>query len=172
MISKQWFNVRRYGLLMALTWMLTDQASKQAVLATLQPGDSIPVIPGFFNLVLAYNRGISYSMLSDHPFPYLPYVLAAVAIAASILFVQMMGQENRKLHVFGFAALIGGALGNMVDRLMHGAVIDFIHLYYNGFSWYVFNVADTAICLGVAALLLDMLFAGKEKPRGEQKEHA
>ncbi|MEQ8249579.1 MAG: signal peptidase II [Algiphilus sp.] len=112
----------------------------------------IPVMPSF-NITLGYNRGVSFGLF-DSESPHAPYVLAAFALVIVILLSVALWRSNSLVHTAGFAAIIGGALGNVVDRLGDGAVTDFLDLYAGRYHWPTFNLADTFIFCGVTLLLI------------------
>lgn len=154
----------RAGLLIAAIILLLDQATKVYVLEWLmQPPQSIPVT-SFFALVLTWNRGMSFGMLNMDA-AWVPWVLGGVTVAVTIALFVWLSRARGWATVLGLALVIGGALGNLIDRILYGAVVDFILLHYEGWRWPAFNVADTAITLGVIALLLVSLFAGRESPK-------
>lgn len=122
----------------------------------MQPPREIVVTP-FFNLVLAWNRGVSFSLFrSDASLA--PYLLSAVAVAVVIALLVWLGRQHRFWPALGIGLVIGGALGNVIDRLRHGAVVDFLDFHAAGWHWPAFNLADSAITIGVAVLVVDGLF--------------
>lgn len=122
----------------------------------MQPPREIAVTP-FFNLVLAWNRGVSFSLFrSDASLA--PYLLSAVAVAVVIALLVWLGRQHRFWPALGIGLVIGGALGNVIDRLRHGAVVDFLDFHAAGWHWPAFNLADSAITIGVAVLVVDGLF--------------
>lgn len=139
-----------------------DQATKWWVLAHLMdPPRVIPVTP-FFNLVLAWNRGVSFGLLSaDHPAT--PWLLSSLALAVVVGLVVWTTRDRRPGMAASVGFIAGGALGNVVDRLRHGAVTDFLDFHVAGYHWPAFNLADTAIFVGVALLLL---VGGRREPAG------
>jgi signal peptidase II len=148
--------------LSALT-LVADQASKQLLLNYLQKfGPVIPVVDDFFRLVIVWNRGVSFGMLGgDRSLP--PWVLSAVAVAVCIgLFVWLRRVQGR-FTGWGIGLVIGGAIGNVIDRARWGAVFDFADFYVGQWHWPAFNIADSAIVLGVVLMLLDSLL-GERKP--------
>ena len=130
-----------------------DQATKWWVLAHLMdPPRVIPVTP-FFNLVLAWNRGVSFGLLSaDHPAT--PWLLSSLALAVIAGLVVWTTRDRRPGMAASIGFIVGGALGNVVDRLRHGAVTDFLDFHVAGYHWPAFNLAASAIFGGVARLLL------------------
>ncbi len=145
---------RRLGLLVAATALLLDWASKAWALAA-QAAGTLPLwlVEGELGARFAWNRGMSFSLLDD--VAWAPWLLGAAGIVAGVWFVQWLGESRRALHQWGLGLLIGGALGNVIDRVQHGAVVDFIVLNPAGLFPFTFNVADAAISLGVVLLLLD-----------------
>lgn len=148
----------RLGLLTALLALVLDQASKTAVLSWSAGWDvPLKVITPFMDFVAIWNTGISYGLFPQGETG--RWVLVAVKIAAAIGFAVWLARTPRRLEAFGLGLLIGGALGNAVDRVVYGGVFDFISLHAGDFRWYVFNVADIAVVVGVVILLYDALFA-------------
>lgn len=151
----------RFGLLVALLVVVLDQATKALVLVSFEDGEVLPVLP-FFNLVLVWNRGVSFGML-DSAGAGAPWILSGIALAVVVgLLVWLRRAEERPLAL-GLALVIGGALGNVIDRVRFGAVVDFLDFHALGWHWPAFNVADSAICIGAAVLVLDGLLAPKSK---------
>jgi len=144
------------GGLMAVLVLIADQASKTYVLESLdlQTVHSIAILP-VLNFTMVWNRGITFG-LNDHvgASAAIPTIAALAVVAALLVW---LWRAERALVVAGLGAICGGAIGNVIDRLRFGAVVDFIHAHIFGWSWYVFNVADAAIVCGVAALVLDSL---------------
>lgn len=144
---------RRTGLLVALGACVADLASKFAVLAasTVTPF-SLWVIPHQLGLQLQWNTGMSFSLLQNTPGGTL--LLAGVGIVASLWFVYWLADHPDALHQSGVGLVLGGALGNLFDRLVHGAVVDFLIISPLGLFPYTFNIADACITVGVGLLLL------------------
>jgi signal peptidase II len=151
---------RDLGGVAAALALIADQGSKLLLLyaagfARMAPGDAIPVLP-FFNLVMVWNPGISYGL-----FPASSRVGTAILVMFSVgavlgLGYWLWGLTSRSLAI-GVGFVIGGALGNLIDRLLYGRVADFFHFYGFGYDWYVFNVADIAITLGAVAIIYEVL---------------
>ena len=152
---------RRFGVAVAASILIADQATKFIVLQVmdLSPGVAIPVTR-FLDLSLTYNRGISYGLWPQDS-DLGRYVLIAISFAAAGFFVIWLGRTGSRLIAVALGLLIGGALGNAIDRFAYGAVADFVLLHLTtatwSFNWYVFNLADVAIVAGVAGLLYDSL---------------
>ena len=142
---------RLYGLAAAVAVFAADQASKLWVLAA----GGLPVeITPFFNIVLVWNRGVSFGMFGSAG----PLVLAALAGAVAVVLVVWMLRSPRRFEAVALGAVAGGAAGNILDRLTRGAVVDFLDFHIGGWHWYAFNLADSAITVGVAMLLFDAVF--------------
>ncbi len=150
---------KRSLLVIALGVCALDQASKYWLLAVFDIAARAPVrLHENFALVMAWNRGVSFSMFS-HSAEWMPYLLASVAAAISALLVRLALRSARRLEAIGYAMIVGGAMGNALDRLRFGAVADFFYAHVGPLGWPAFNVADMAICLGVGLLLFCLLKA-------------
>jgi len=151
----------RSGLIAAVAALALDQASKLWLLNVyeLGPRGTVRITP-FFDLVLAWNTGISYGWFQDTGPVGQALLLVIKAVAILVLGI-WMAKSGTRLAVIGLGLIIGGAIGNAIDRLAYGAVVDFalLHAEIAGktYNWYVFNLADVAIVAGVAALLYDSL---------------
>lgn len=143
---------RCVGLLVAsIVWIL-DQISKWFSSIMLADG-GITIIPGFFDFDLVHNRGAAFGMFTTLPPFWRTTLLLGVATSATI-FILILLYKNRKIwDALALGLVLGGALGNLTDRLRFGWVVDFIHLHWHDLSWPVFNLADSAITLGVGILL-------------------
>ena len=146
--------LRLLGAVIALLALACDQASKLWLLNGFHLAAKQPVVvTPFMDLVLAWNRGISYSLFTTDSAKG-PWILLAVTLAATVLLAVWLWRTDQAWTAVALGLLIGGALGNAYDRFAYGAVVDFVHLHVGNFSWYIFNGADVAICVGVAVLLL------------------
>jgi signal peptidase II len=154
----------RRGLLAALAVAILDQLSKAAVLTFFADralgGRSVAVTP-FFDFVLTYNRGMSFGLFNDRPGPNAILFSLAAAVIVVALGVWLYRVADPLLGI-AIGMIIGGAIGNVADRLRLGAVVDFLYFHAGGWYWPAFNLADSAICLGVAAMLLDGLLLHRE----------
>ena len=130
-----------------------DQLSKHWILAAFRPGEELPLTP-FASLVLAFNRGAAFSFLADSS-GWQRWLFTVIAVAACAAMLWFLWRGGRALFCAGLALIIGGALGNLYDRLTLGHVVDFLLVHYRGWYYPAFNVADSAITLGAAALILD-----------------
>jgi len=133
-----------------------DQATKYAVVRNFALHESITVTP-FFNLVLVYNRGAAFSFLSDAA-GWQRGLFIAIALAASVWIVYLLQRHRRQtLFCLALSLVLAGALGNVIDRIVFGAVVDFLDFHAFGYHWPAFNVADSAITCGAALLIWDGL---------------
>ncbi|MES1981933.1 MAG: signal peptidase II [Pseudomonadota bacterium] len=140
--------------------ILLDQLSKIAVTRHFIYGESLP-LTGFFNLVLAHNTGAAFSFLNDAG-GWQRWFFSAIALAASIWIVWMLRRHlEQKLFCLALALILGGALGNLIDRVRFGYVVDFLDFYWETYHFPAFNVADSAITCGAVLLLWDSM--GKKK---------
>lgn len=149
---------RELGLASAAAALAVDQGSKLLMLYVLHfiemsPGDGVSVLP-FFNLVMVWNPGVSYGLFPAHG-PLGTALLAVFSLGAVAALTWWLWGTKRRILAIGLGLVIGGALGNLIDRLVYGKVADFFHFYAHGYDWYVFNLADCAISVGVVALLYD-----------------
>ena len=164
---------QRTGLLTAAAALAADQLSKNLMLyglgfADMRPYERVEVLP-FFDLVMVWNRGVSYGLLqADGVLGTALLTLFSLAAVAALTWWLLRSDE--KLLAGGLGLLIGGALGNVIDRILYGAVADFFHFYAWGRDWYVFNVADAAITIGVVMLLADALIRPDAKPSERSRE--
>ena len=151
---------------LAVLVIVLDQISKQVVLANIRFGETIYVAP-FWNWVLTFNRGAAFSFLASED-GWQRWFFTVLAVGVSAWIVHMLRQHaEQKLLSFSLALIMGGALGNVIDRIRFGAVVDFIDVSQLWFPW-IFNVADAAIVLGVLTLVADALF----RPAGSVKRSA
>lgn len=130
-----------------------DQISKAAILGMLREGDG-RAVTGFFSLVLMYNTGAAFSFLASAS-GWQRWLLAGIAVVATIVIVGLLRRGGSALYCAGLALILGGALGNLYDRLALGKVVDFLLFHYAGWAYPAFNVADSAITVGAALVILD-----------------
>ena len=151
----------RNALLLALTVLVLDQLTKWAILAVvMQPPRVVEVLP-FFNLVLTFNRGVSFGMFSGASV-WQPWVLSGLSVVIVVGLLFWLRGQTRWLPALSIGLIVGGAIGNVVDRLHIGAVVDFLDVHAFGWHWPAFNVADSGITVGVVLLVLDGLFWDRE----------
>ncbi|WP_137894377.1 signal peptidase II [Ramlibacter sp. 2FC] len=143
-------------LALALLLLVADQLTKTLVLGYYQLGDSTVVTP-FFNLVRVHNFGAAFSFLASAG-GWQRWFFTALGLAAALFIVWMLrAHAGQKLFSFALACILGGALGNVIDRLMHGYVVDFLDFHWAGWHFPAFNLADSAITVGAVCLVLDEL---------------
>jgi signal peptidase II len=146
---------------------VADQVTKAIVRSRYELFDTTEVIPGFFNLTRIHNTGAAFGMLNATDLPMKTALLAVIAAAALVglaLYAISLPPEQRITRL-GLAFIIGGAAGNLVDRITAGYVVDFVDVYFGSWHFWAFNVADAAITAGVILMILDLLGAGKRVPR-------
>jgi len=138
--------------------LVLDQLTKYVVEARIRLYDVITVIPGFFNLTHVRNKGAAFGILSDLPEFWRSAFFITVTIIAVAAIIALIVKTHERIPVYAFSLIAGGALGNVVDRIRYGEVVDFIQWYMKSYYWPSFNVADSAITLGVVLLAIEMLF--------------
>ncbi|MBI1363182.1 MAG: signal peptidase II [Proteobacteria bacterium] len=144
--------------------LVADFVTKQLMLGWLQNAP-IPVLDGLLEWRLAFNRGVSFSMFAGTDGMTQQYILAGLAALVAAILLVVVRKSHHVCYTTGLAFIAAGALGNAHDRLVYGAVIDFIHVYYDKWSFPIFNVADSAITIGVGFVLLDMLLGNEGKKK-------
>lgn len=160
-------NTRLIIVLIAAT-SLADQLSKAAALSKLTLGQAVAVVPGF-DLTLGFNEGSSFGMLSG-VMAGKPLLMAALTGALTMMFAIMAVRARHPFERAGFALVVGGAFGNIIDRLRQGAVTDFLDLYWRDWHWPTFNVADIAITLGAVCIIAASLpFRRRKEPVLDQR---
>jgi signal peptidase II len=136
-----------------------DQATKALVRSRFELHDSLEIIPGLFNLTRVHNYGAAFGLMNAADFPFKTVVLsivATVALLALTVYASTLPVEQLLARV-GLALIVGGAAGNLIDRLRAGYVVDFVDVYWRNWHFWAFNVADAAITVGVAFMILDLL---------------
>ncbi len=166
----------RFAVLVAALVLIADRLSKAAVLAWIDRGHSIDVIPGFLALTHVRNPGAAFGLLAGASSVWRDVFLIAVGVAAVVGLGWLLAglPRERRWQRLAAAGVIGGAIGNLIDRLIYGQVIDFIDAHFRGWHWPAFNVADSCITVGVVTLVLATLFApeSKETTAGASKNSA
>jgi signal peptidase II len=152
----------RLGISIAVFVIAADQLSKWYILNEVMAPPRVIEVTSFFNFVLVGNRGVSFGLFSSDSAWVQPAFAAFATAVAGFLMVWLRKAENRLLAI-SLGMVIGGALGNAVDRLWHSAVIDFLDFHAAGYHWPAFNVADAAITVGVVLILLEGLFADQKQ---------
>ena len=153
----------RLGFLVASLVLLADQFTKWWMLVdVMNPPRVMPLAP-FLNIVLVMNPGVSFGILGSAP-QWVGWVLVVFALAIVAALSIWLRSVTERLLAAGLGLVVGGALGNVVDRVRFGAVVDFLDLHWGGFHWPAFNVADSAITVGVVLLILDALKTRPDSP--------
>ncbi len=152
--------------LIASAGILADQATKISIDRSMQLYRSIPVIDGLFSITYVRNRGAAFSFLSDASWR-LPFFIAVSLVAAVVILVALKKlRDDQRLAQAALAMIFSGAVGNLIDRVRLGEVIDFLDVYWKAHHWPAFNVADSLICIGVALMALDIF---REERRQKQQ---
>jgi len=138
---------------LSLAVIVLDQATKAAMLAAFRPGEVVPFTP-FFSLILTFNTGAAFSFLAGEA-GWQRWLFAAIAVGACALMLWLLRRGGSRLYCAGLALIVGGALGNLYDRVTLGHVVDFLLFHWREWHYPAFNVADSAITCGAAALILD-----------------
>lgn len=161
-------SARALYLLIALVVVLLDRWSKHIVAQRISLYSHIQIIPGFFRLTHTENTGAAFSLFADSTAPWKTSLLIAFSVVA-LLVVSVLLWKNNHAHLstgIGLSLIMGGALGNLWDRLARGRVVDFLLFYVKRYQWPVFNLADSAIVIGASLLVIEILFQ-RSSPREE-----
>jgi len=141
------------------TLVVFDQATKAIVRATLPLYDSVIVIPGFLSLTHVRNTGAAFGFLNGVQFPFKAAVMTLISLVAlvGIILYGIRATTNQPVSQMGLALVVGGAIGNLIDRMTAGHVVDFVDVYWRGWHFWAFNAADAGISIGAALLIIDMI---------------
>jgi signal peptidase II len=162
------FAARKFELALALGIVATDQLTKAMVRRMLPLYDSVTIVEGFVDITHVRNTGAAFGLFNAAEFPLKPAVMlgmAIVALAAIAVYAAQLRPDERLARA-GLALVLGGAVGNLIDRAATGYVLDFVDVYYGDAHFWAFNVADSAITVGAALVILDVLFAGRRHVPG------
>jgi signal peptidase II len=146
--------------LLAFGVIVADYLTKLAVLAAFAPGESRALAP-FFNLVLVFNKGAAFSFLASAPGWQLPFFATIAAVASAVISYLIYRHQANALFCLGLALILGGALGNLYDRVVYGHVVDFLDFHAAGWHWPAFNVADSGITVGAGILIVESFLQKK-----------
>jgi signal peptidase II len=154
---------RRLELIIVVTVVVLDQITKVLVRNALALHDSIDVVPNLLSLTRVHNTGAAFGMLNGVDFAFKTVVMSLVALAAlgGVGWYALSVPRSDVLARAGIAGVVGGAVGNLIDRATQGYVLDFVDAYWRGWHFWAFNVADAAITLGVGCMILDILGVGR-----------
>jgi signal peptidase II len=151
---------------LAIVLIVADQLSKSAIRTTIPLYESVEVIPGLLNLTHVLNTGAAFGVLNGLDFAYksiLVSLLATAALAAIVFYAMTLGSESRMSRL-ALTLVVAGAIGNLIDRFVSGAVVDFVDVYWGTWHFWAFNVADSCISIGAVLLILDMFRTGSHVP--------
>ncbi len=142
-------------LLLAIVVILLDQISKIAIERRFRLGERLNILPDYFDLTLVYNKGAAFNFLASAG-GWQRWFFIGLGVAATIFLIYLLVRHaSQTLFCFGLAMIMGGAIGNVIDRVWRGQVVDFLLAYYQGWYWPAFNIADSAITLGAICLIID-----------------
>lgn len=142
--------------------VLLDQVTKKIIVYTMDEGDSIEVIKDFFALASHRNTGASFGMLPGAMTSF--YIITAVALVLFYFFIQEVDLINKKFYSYGVVLMIGGTIGNFIDRVLYQEVVDFLDFLIFGYDFAIFNVADICLTVGVALFTIDIIFFDAKRP--------
>jgi signal peptidase II len=160
-------SARATHFVLALIVILVDRWSKRLVAARIALYTHIQIIPGFFRITHTENTGAAFSLFADSPSHWKTSLLIGFSLVAMIVVSILLWKQNRALSITGIALslILGGAVGNLWDRIASGRVVDFLLVYVKQYQWPVFNLADSAIVIGAGLLVLEILFAKSHDPQ-------
>ena len=159
-----------YFYLISLVIVVLDQLAKLVVVRSMRLGQNIPIVPGFFDLTFVLNPGAAFSLFATLPEWIRNPFFILISVAAAVLIVAYRSRylrENRLASV-SLALILGGAIGNLIDRLRYGVVVDFLDAHIYEYHWPIFNVADSALSVGVTLLFIEMLLEWRRERKGSR----
>ena len=165
--NPRWKGVLGLALALAVVVLALDQASKWVILTQVMAPPQVVEITGYFNLVLTYNTGVSFGLFGGAAAPWKPWALGGLALAVSAGLLFWLAREPERLLGLAVGLIVGGALGNALDRAHQPGVVDFLDFHLAGWHWPAFNLADSSIFLGVAILIFDGLFRERVRSKNE-----
>jgi len=152
--------------------LVLDQLTKYIIQTHVRLHTIITVLPGFFNITHVRNKGAAFGMLSNLPEFWRSAFFITITFAAVAALIALIVKTRERLPVYAFSLIAGGAVGNVIDRIRYGEVVDFIQWYVKDYYWPSFNVADSAISIGVGLLVIEMLFGSSAKSGANTKSQA
>ncbi len=160
------YRVRSIHFLLAAFVVLLDRWTKHLAAARIPLYQHIQVIPGFFRLTHTENTGAAFSLFADSPSHWRTTLLITFSVVAMIVVIGLLWKQTKAFTITGIALslILGGAFGNLWDRVARGRVVDFLLVYVKQYQWPVFNLADSAIVVGACLLVIEILFAPKTNP--------
>jgi signal peptidase II len=165
--NPRWKGVLGLALALAVVVLALDQASKWVILTQVMAPPRVVEVTGFFNLVLTYNTGVSFGLFGGAAAPWKPWALGGLALVVSAGLLYWLAREPERLLGLAVGLIVGGALGNALDRAHQPGVVDFLDFHLAGWHWPAFNLADSSIFLGVAILIFDGLFRERVRSKNE-----
>jgi signal peptidase II len=151
--------------------LVLDQLTKYLIVTRVRLYSVLTVIPGFFNLTNVRNRGAAFGIFSGAPVIWRSLFFITITIVALAVIAMLIRKTHERLLLIAFSLIGGGAAGNLIDRLRNGEVVDFIQWYFKSYYWPSFNIADTAISIGVGLLVLDMLLKKPQDAHHNETEN-
>lgn len=161
-------NNKKYLLFLTVIPLIIDIITKNLIKSKLMLYDAVPVIDGFFNIVYVLNPGAAFSFLHDMNESYRRLFFITVTIIAIFVVLYIFAREKSKINTAGFALILSGAIGNLIDRIIIGKVVDFLDFYYKTYHFPAFNVADSCITVGVVLIIIDILFFSKKRDNNKK----
>jgi signal peptidase II len=157
-----WAGRGRLEVWLPLLVIIIDQATKAMVRAAIPLSESVEVVPGLLSLTHVRNTGAAFGLLNSADIPYKTVVVSIIAFAGfvGVAIYSMTLPRDQTMARVGLSLVLGGAAGNLIDRVIEGSVVDFVDVYWRSYHFWAFNVADSAITIGVSIMILDMLRAG------------
>jgi signal peptidase II len=154
------YAIRKYHLLIAVFVIVLDRVTKLSVAKNISLHDSIQIVPDFFRLTHVENRGAAFGLFADSPSEWKIAMLVVFSILALVIVTALLWRNSHSLNTtgIGLSLILGGAIGNLWDRLLSGRVVDFLLFYIGQYQWPAFNVADSAIVVGAGLLVVEILF--------------
>jgi signal peptidase II len=158
-------SARSVHFLLALIVVLLDQWTKRLVAARIAMYTHVQIIPGFFRLTHTENTGAAFSLFADSPSHWKTVLLIGFSFVAMVIVSVLLWRQTRALTITGIALslILGGAVGNLWDRVANGRVVDFLLVYVKQYQWPVFNLADSAIVVGASLLIIEIVFGGERR---------
>jgi len=156
--------------MICLAILFLDQWTKYLVLQKLPLHDSVEVIPGFFNLTHVRNTGGAFGIFGGRGgIGSAFFVVVSLVAVGAIIFFFIKLKEDERILILSFSLVLSGALGNLIDRFRHGEVVDFLEFYISSFHWPAFNIADSAICIGIGLMAWELLTRDFRGQRGKRQ---
>lgn len=161
-IMKKLINRKKYLLFFTVIPLIIDIITKNIIKTTMELYSSISIIDGFFNIVYVLNPGAAFSLLHDMNESYRQLFFVVITIVAIFFVLFIFANEKSKISTISFALILSGAIGNLIDRVYIGKVVDFLDFYYSSYHFPAFNIADSCITIGVGLIIVDMIFFNKK----------